>query len=326
MTSNVTQEGAALEAWVAADLKTLSANGVEEGGEAPVQPVVTTAEDLLGSTEPSEEQPGSFEPEEEAESQVAVGELKNAVAELKSALDAKASRDETKALEATIQSLKDLFKQDEAKAEQEEESKTRSQQSLIGLQEKVTVLKSELSNLERTVRAGRAQEQVGPSAVPPEVLQQVYEEILTEILEEMTRLLGALGPRTALTVLENVRKSSSGTEFFRVEDDKRIVATGLAQAIQRGLLSPSQVHLTFGEFRRQLLAQVPRYRERGFEELVGARTSAYSVATIRRLVDQAEGLAEKLGEITGRLGPLEASVKILTSSPNDKSDALEQRT
>lgn len=316
---------------VAVDVKTLSRNGAEDGGETSQQPVIATAEAPPGGTGPSEEQPKSADisdmKAEETASKAAAAELKSAVAELKSALEAKASQDEAKTLEDTVESLKERIKANETMAQREkEDSEVRAQQPLSELQGRVTALKSDLANLERTVRASRAQEQVGPNAVPPHVLQQVYEEILTEILQEMNRLTGARGARTALVVLENVRKSNSGTEFFRVEDDKRIVATGLAQAIQRGLLSPSQVHLTFGEFRRQLAAQVPRYRERGFEELVGARTSAYSVATIRRLVDQAGGLEEKLGEIAGRLEPLEASVKILTSSTNDRLDALEQRT
>lgn len=296
---------------VAVDVKTLSRNGAEDGGDVPEQPVTATAEAPTGGTEPSEEQPrNSHVEEDEAASKAAVAELRSAVAELKSVLDAKTSQDEAKTLEAAIESLKEQIKANEAKAQREkEDSEVRAQQPLSELQGRMTALKSNLANLEQTVRASRAQEQVGPNAVPPQVLQQVYEEILTEILQEMNRLTGAGGARTALGVLETVRKSNSGTEFFRVEDDKRIVATGLAQAIQRGLLSPSQVHLTFGEFRRHLSAQVPRYRERGFDELVGARTSAYTVATIRRLVGQASGLEEDLVGITGRLDTLEATVK-----------------
>jgi len=281
MTISATQESAPPEDPVAVDPKTLSRNGSEEGSEFPEQPIVIT-EAPTRDTDASAEQPRSSDTEEEtAASDPAMSVLTRSLAKLEEHLDEKASQDETKSLQATIESLKELIKANESKAQREkEESEVRAQQSLDDLQGRVTGLKSDLVNLERTVRANRAQEQVGPGAVPPEVLQQVYEEILTEILQEMNRLSGAAGPRTALRVLETVRKTSSGTEFFRVEDDKRVVATGLAQAVQRGLLSPAQVHQTFGEFRRQLSAQVPAYRERGFEELVGARTAAYSVATI----------------------------------------------
>lgn len=315
MTTNTTQESAPPESSAAVDLKTLSGNGSGAGREFPEQPI-EIPEALNEDTKGSAAQPGSSDTEEETPaSDSAMTVLTRSLAKLEGHLDEKASQDETKSLEATIESLKELIKANEAKAQREkEESKVRAQQSLDDLQGRVIGLKSDLVSLERTVRASRAQEQVGPGAVPPEVLQQVYEEILTEILQEMNRLSGAAGPRTALRVLENVRKSSSGTEFFRVEDDKRMVATGLAQAVQRGLLSPSQVHQTFGEFRRQLSAQVPAYRERGFEELVGARTAAYSVATIRRLVEQASELEEKVGGITGRLDTLEASVKQITNS------------
>ena len=315
MTTSATQESAPPEDSVAVDLKTLSRNGSAESSEFPEQQILI-GEASSGDTEASAEQPRSSDTEEEtAASDSAMLTLTRSLAKLEDNLNDKASQDETKALEATIESLKELIKANEAQAQREkEESGVRSQQSLDDVQGRVTGLKSDLASLERTVTASRAQEQVGPGAVPPEVLQQVYEEILSEIFQEMTRLLGAGAPRRAREIMENVRKSSSGTEFFRVEDDKRIVATGLAQAVQRGLLSPSQVHLTFGEFRRQLSAQVPGYRERGFEELVGLRTAAYSVATIRRLVEEASGLEEKLAGITGRMDNLEASVKQITDS------------
>ncbi|MCZ6614433.1 MAG: hypothetical protein O6920_01440, partial [Chloroflexi bacterium] len=103
--------------------------------------------------------------------------------------------------------------------------------------------------------------------------------------------------------------SSSGMGFFRLVDDRRIVATGLAEAIHRGLISPLQVHGTFSQFRQQLSAEVPRYRGGRFEDSVGARTTAYSVATTRRLVDQAEELGEKLDGIVGRLDTLEANMQ-----------------
>lgn len=265
-----------------------------------------------------------------------VAALKAEVAVLKSALEAKASREETQALEATVGSMNDLFSQNGARALREkEELETRAQQDLIDLKKKVTTLSADLGILQRTLRASRDQEQVAPNAVPPAVLQQVYEEILTEIFQEMTRLMGAGAPRITREIMENVRKSSSGTEFFRLVDDKRIVATGLTEAIRRRLLSPSQVHLTFNELRRQLSAQVPRYQARRFEDLVGTRTSAYTVTTIRRLVDQAGDLGEKLNGVVGRvdaleglaerLDTLEANVKDATTSMSKRVDGLEQR-
>jgi len=318
MTTRATQDSAPHDDSVAVDLKTLSRNGSKgsrEISEFPEQPILID-EAPSGDTEATGEQPRSSDREKEtAALDPAMLVLTGSLAKLEEQLNDKASQDETKALEATVESLKELVEASETKAQRgKEESEVRVQRFIDDLQGRVTGLKSDLASLEQTVRGSRAQEQVGPGAVPPEVLQQVYEEILTEILQEMNRLSGAAGPRTALRILESVRKSNSGTEFFRVEDDKRMVATGLAQAVQRGLLSPSQVHLTFGEFRRQLSAQVPGYRGRGFEELVGARTAAYSVATIRRLVDQASNLEEKVGGITGRLDTLEASVKQITDS------------
>jgi len=279
--------------------------------EVPGQPLGTPAEESEGQESMEEVARGSSTTEEAAA-------LKAEVAELKSALEAKASLEETHALEATVDSLKQLFSENGAKARQEEEgSEAKAQQALGDLQERVTTLGTDLGNLQRTLRAGRAEERVEPNAVPPAVLQQVYEEILTEIFQEMTRISGAGASRITREIMESVRKASSGTEFFLLVDDKRIVAKGLAEAIQRRLLSPSQVHLTFNEFRRQLAAQVPRYRPRRFEDLVGTRTSAYTVATIRRLVDQAADMGEKLNGIAERLDTLEGltNVKGATTPP-----------
>lgn len=329
MTINTKQETNGSRALVAVEelppLSELAEPPQEIGGQSSVAPGQTPEGDAV-----TEEKGRASNGEED------VAALKAEVAELKSALEAKASREETQALEATVGSLKDLFGKNGAKAEQEqEELEARTQQALTYLKERATALRTDLENLQRTLRAGRAQERVEPNAVPPAVLQQVYEEVLTEIFQEMTRLMGAGAPRITREIMEKVRKSSSGTEFFRLEDDKRIVAKGLTEAIRRRFLSPSQVHLTFNELSRQLSGQVPRYQARRFEDLVGTRTSAYTVTTIRRLVDQAGDLGAKLDGIAGqvdaleglaaRLDTLEANVKDATTSMSERIDGLEQR-
>ena len=304
MTSNGTQEGGTPQASVGVEAPPPSGEVPEDQEQKNgAQPIVAPAENS-DAQEVAEQQPGGSSPKEE------IAALKAAVAELNSALEAKASHEETQVLEATIGSLRDLFGENGARAQLEkDESEAAAQHALGNLQERVTTLGADLKDVGQTVRAGRAQEQVEPNAVPPVVLEQVYEEILTEILQEMTRLMGAGAPRRAREIMEDVRKSSSGMGFFRLVDDKRIVATGLAEAIHRGLISPLQIHVTFSQFHQQVSAEVPRYRGQRFEDLVGARTTAYSVATIRRLVDQAGELGEKLDDMVGRLDALEASMQ-----------------
>ncbi len=303
MTSNGTQEGDAPQASVGVEAPLPSVEVQEQEQENGAQPIDKLSE-KSGAQEVAEQHPGGSNGDEE------IAALNSAVAELNSALEAKASQEETQALEATIGSLKDLFGENGARAQRErDESEAAAQQALGSLQERVTTLSTELKNVGQTVRASRAQEQVEPNAVPPVVLEQVYDEILTEILQEMTRLMGAGAPRRAREIMEDIRKSSSGMGFFRLVDDRRIVATGLAEAIHRGLISPLQVHVTFSQFHQQLSAEVPRYRGERFEGLVGARTTAYSVASIRRLVDQAGELGEKLDSVVGRLDTLEANIQ-----------------
>lgn len=336
MTTNGTQEGATLQASVAVEVPPQAAEvGAPRSGsgqENGAHPLETLLENPEGQ-KTAEEQPRGANGKEE------IAALKATVVELKSALEAKASQEETQALKTTIGSLQDLLGENGARAQGErEEAEARAQQAVSDLKERLSPLKTNLENLERVVRAGRAQEQVEPKAVPPEVLQQVYEEILTEIFQEMAKSMGQGATRRTLEIMEGVRRSSSGMGFFRIVDDKRIVATGLTEAIRRGLLAPSQAHLTFNEFRRQLSAQIPQYQERRFEDLVGARTNAYSVATIRNLVGQAgelgerlDGLASRLDTLEGfttRLVTLEDSIKVVTaatSSVNERISSLEQR-
>ena len=291
MTSNGTQEGGTPQAAVGVEAPLPSGEVPEQEQENGAQPIEKLTENSDVQVV-AEQQPGGSNGEEQ------IVALNAAVAELNSAL------------EATIGSLKDLLGENGARAQRErDESEAAAQQALGNLQERVATLSADLKNVGQTVKAGRAQEQVEPNAVPPVVLEQVYEEILTGILQEMTRLMGAGAPRRAREIMEDVRKSSSGMGFFRLVDDRRIVATGLAEAIHRGLISPLQVHVTFSQFHQQLSAEVPRYRGQRFEDLVGARTTAYSVATIRRLVDQAGELGEKLDGLVGRLDTLEANMQ-----------------
>lgn len=337
MTTNGTQEGATPQASVAVEVPPQAAEVGEprlpSGQEDGVQPLDTLPENSEGQ-KAEEGQPRGSNGKEE------IAALKAIVVGLNSALEAKASQEETQALEATIGSLQDLFGENGARAQGEkEEAEARTQQAVDDLKQRLTSLKTNLENLERVVRAGRAQEQVEPNAVPPEVLQQVYEEILTEIFQEMAKSMGQGASRRTLEIMESVRRSSSGMGFFRIVDDKSIVATGLSGAIRRGLLAPSQGHLTFNEFRRELSAQIPQYQERRFEDLVGARTNAYSVATIRNLVGEAGDLRERLGGLARRLDPLEGfatrldtledSIKVATaatSSINERIGSLERRT
>lgn len=330
MTISVTQETDTPQAPVAVEAPPPPEEMAEQAQQVAEQLAMIPAEKLVGP-EVAEEKPKGSEAEEE------IAALKVEMAELKSALEAKASQEETQALEATVDSLRGLFSENGANGQQEKgESEAKARQAVDDLKERVTTYGTSLENLERTLRASRAQEQVEPNAVPPEVLQQVHQEILTEIFQEMTRVMGTGASRVTRDIMESVRKSSTGMGFFSLVDDKRIVVTGIPEAIRRRLLSPSQVHLAFNEFRRQLSALVPQYRARRFEDLVGARTNANSVATIRRLVDQTAEFGEKLNDIVKRLDTLEdfagrfdtliANVKDTVASMNERLDSLELGT
>ena len=223
---------------------------------------------------------------------------------LKNAMDARATSAEVQDLRSTLEEVQRSISPEPA-MELEPEVEAQPDDT----DERVAVLGKQVEELKRIIRPTAASGRVDPAAIPPPVLQDVYEKTLTGIYQEMVRQFGPGAPRITRTIMEEVRRASSGMEFFRLVDDRRIEAPGLSAALQRKLFSPHQVHLTYNEFFRRLVAEVPQHRAQSLAELVSTSTSAYTVATVASLVEEFEGVERAQGDIAGRLERLEAQIR-----------------
>lgn len=223
---------------------------------------------------------------------------------LKNAMDARPTSAEVQDLRSTLEEVQRSIAPEPA-MELEPEVEAQPDDT----DERVAVLGTQVEELKRIIRPTAASGRVDPAAIPPPVLQEVYEKTLTGIYQEMVRQFGPGAPRITGRIMEEVRRASSGMEFFRLVDDRRIEATGLSAALQRKLFSPHQVHVTYNEFFRRLVAEVPQHRAQSLVELVSTSTSAYTVATVANLVEEFEGVERAQEDIAGRLERLEAQIR-----------------
>lgn len=236
--------------------------------------------------------------------------LKTELAALKDALESRASSDDLGELRSGLaEAQRSLSEVQERTTEEAARANGGLQQEVEQVRERVAALDGNVQTLGRTVRGIVTPETIEPGAIPPIVLQQAYETVLTKLFQEMTRLYGGTAPKMLHTIMAGVRKSCSGMEFFQLVDDRRIVAAGLADALRRRLLSPYQVHLTYNELFRHMSATVPLYQPQPLAELVSVRTSAYTVSTISRLAGQVDEMARDHEKFSARLDSMEARVQ-----------------
>jgi len=303
-------------------LLALPADSPEEAAQAALEAQAVGA--IEGPTEQPQADGERPEPavaaepgEPSAQTNGDIAALKDQLGALKNAVDARATTSEIQELRSSLDEMqRSLAVREDVERPAEGEVAVEPQPN--GAQERVDALGRRVEELSRTVRATVLPERIDPTAIPPPVLQEVYEKTLTDVYQEMARQFGAGAPRTTRAIMEEVRRASSGMEFFRLVDDRRIEAPGLAQALRRKLLSPHQVHLTYNEFIRRLSAQVPLFRPQSFADLVSARTSAYTVATVASQVEQSEDVKQAQADISTRLDELEAQARQVTATGDDR--------
>ena len=299
------------------DIEGASALASAAGGlEATVKPETTEAE--VPPTEvPSEAATGK-------DGRLAA--LQAEVQALKQALEQRPTADDLRGLHSTVEELRERLTEAEAATEPADAAT-----EVTELRQQLSSLRSDLTELGRAVRQAAAPAMVDVGAAPPEVLQSAYEASLTELYAEMVRTLGPGALQSAQLVMEGVRRSSSGTEFFSLED-KRFVAKGIADAIKRRRLSPYQVQETFNELFRRLTALVPRYQPQPLSELISSGTSAFVVSTLTGVLGQIEAhLAgvESAGtahsSISEQLAQLERQIAEVAESAEARDQAAEKR-
>ena len=155
---------------------------------------------------------------------------------------------------------------------------------------------------------------INPTAVPPAVLQEAYETIATEVFQQMVKQYGSDAAVSKVeAIVEYVRKSSAGMEFFKVSDNQRITAPGLANAIRRKLMSAHQIQITFTEFLRNLVSEAPDYQPLSLRSLTEVGSQEYAVAEVTKLVEQTAVFADSLSAIQNSLEEINEKIEALSS-------------
>lgn len=258
------------------DIEGASAPASDEVANEPSQEVAETDVAAKPAETPKEV------PAEAANQDGRLVALQADLAALKQALEQRPTADDLRGLHSTIEELAERLDKSEAEREPSDGA-----EEVTELREQVSSLRSDLTELGTAVRQAAAPGIVDVGSAPPEVLQNAYEASLTALYAEMVKTLGPGALESAQSVMEGVRRSSSGTEFFSLEDN-RFAAKGIADAITRRQLSPYQVQETFNELFRRLAALVPRYQPQPLSELISGGTSAFVVSTLTRVIEQIE--------------------------------------
>jgi hypothetical protein len=312
------------------DETTTQTQAAPEPVEAPDQPATKTP-------------PQEFQPAAEAEMTAAEAPVKEEadhlavmqweVQGLKQALEERPTADDLRGLQSTIEELRQRLAESDTAAEP-----AATADEAAELRQRLSSLESDLGELRTGLRQAMAPAVVNASDVPPEVLQSAFEISLTTLYKEIEKTMGPGALRSAQIVMEGVRRSSSGTGFFSLEDN-RFVAKGLADAIKRGQLSPYQMQETFDELSRRLAALIPHYRPQPLSELIIGGSSAFVVSTVTHVAGQVEthlagvdsvagahsSIAEELAKLESRIAELAGGAEAWQETAEKRLAALESR-
>lgn len=262
----------------------------------------------------AEEQPGKDPEVREGEAEVSEREepekpsvaeemaaLRVEIESLKRSLEAKAGMQTVEALRSESRTTQEEVAQELGEGYAEaQRSVAEMQTSLDGLHSQVAGLQATVRTLVRLVEPEAERDQIDPTTVPPTVLEEAYEQIATEVFRRMMVVHGDAAVSMTRLAMDAVRRSAAGMEFFGIAGDNRILASGLAEALERRSMSAHQINITFREFMRRLLATVPGYQPASLRDLSETGSRAFSVATARELTKQHAEVVERLGRVEAR--------------------------
>ena len=116
--------------------------------------------------------------------------------------------------------------------------------------------------------------------IPPEVLEIAYTKTLNDMFSEILNVVGEReGSEIVRGVINNVRESSAGVDFFKFENGKFQIVK-LAEAIEAKLVSPKQIHATYIELFKKLSEYIPSYESRDFKSFVETGSREYAIEKI----------------------------------------------
>jgi len=153
------------------------------------------------------------------------------------------------------------------------------------------------------------EESLNINKVPNYILVLVYERILNDLLTKIKHAIGPQDTEAALgRILENVRSHTSGGELFNIEHNK-IKIPELRQYLDKKMISPKQIHITFNSIVEGLLEYTPGYSPKNFKAMIKIMSQEYAVDTIGNLEIKFDKLTNELTEIKNNLNKFMAKYK-----------------
>lgn len=311
--------------------------------QTPVALTSEVAEELMEDRPPlvEEEQPGKEPQVAELEADVSerevpeepspaeeVASLRAEIESLKGSLEGKADLEAIEALRSEARRVQEEGREMGQRYEEAQRSASEMQTFVDSLHSQVAGLQTTVGNLARMVKPKAADERIDPTTVPPTVLEEAYEQIASEVFRRMLAVHGDAAISMTRSAMEAVRRSAAGMEFFAIAEDCRIMASGLAEALERRSISPHQINITFNEFMGRLLTHVPGYQPASLRDLVEAGSRAFSVAAATRITKQQaevvgrlEAQEERFASLERRLGSLVDELKAPLASLEEQSQA-----
>ena len=243
-----------------------------------------------------------------------IANLSKEVERLRSELEAKEMEEKLRQLEMKIENMeKEISGKLEAANKEKERSKTDTQKFVDQTGRQLEVLTKDIDNIMRTIRPKPAEETFNPASVPSVVLQEAYEEVCSDIFRKMLAVQGTIAIDKVKNTIESIRLSSSGMEFFEIVANKRISVSGLANAIKKRLISSRQIQVTFDQFLKRLMAEVPGYKPLSLLDLIESGSRAYSVSTSTEMVERAARMEKDISSLNSRLEAARGEVKDISN-------------
>ncbi|NPA75953.1 MAG: hypothetical protein GXO25_07750 [Euryarchaeota archaeon] len=160
--------------------------------------------------------------------------------------------------------------------EQKEKNIEISLSSLRSYTLKYEKLNKRLRGIEEVIGV---EEDINVNKIPPSILRLVYQYTLNDAIYELRKYVGYEQAETIIKeVLQDVRTKTSGTELFKFSQGK-IEARDIEKAIERKLISPKQIHLTYIEIVKKIKEYLPGYTPKNFASLLRTKGQEYAIET-----------------------------------------------
>ncbi len=178
-----------------------------------------------------------------------------------------------------IESLKDTLKEIRGEINalrKEQESLDDALSTLRSFAFKYEKLHKKLSAIEEVIGV---EEDINVNKIPPSILRLVYQYTLNDAIYELRKYVGYEEAEHIIKeVLQDVRTKTSGTELFKFSEG-RIEARDIEKAIERKLISPKQIHLTYIEIIKKIKEYLPGYNPKNFASLLRTKGQEYAIET-----------------------------------------------